>query len=85
MGTVRRTITLTDQQDRWVEAQITAGDFTDDSEYIRDLMRRDQRYSTRIQALRAAIQEGLDSGISEKTVPQVMDEVEARLRADGRL
>ena len=85
MGTVRRTITLTDQQDRWVEAQITAGDFTDDSEYIRDLIRRDQRYNTRIQALRAAIQEGLDSGISEKTVPQVMEEVEARLRADGRL
>ena len=85
MGTVRRTITLTDQQDRWVEAQITAGDFTDDSEYIRDLIRRDQRYNTRIQALRAAIQEGLDSGISEKTVPQVMEEVEARLRADSRL
>ena len=85
MGTVRRTITLTDQQDRWVEVQITAGEFTDDSEYIRDLIRRDQRYNTRIQALRAAIQEGLDSGISEKTVPQVMEEVEARLRADGRL
>ena len=32
-----------------------------------------------------AIQEVLDGGVSEKTVPQIMTEVEARLRADGRL
>lgn len=85
MGTIRRIITLTDQQDQWVNAQITAGDFTDDSEYIRDLIRRDQRHNIRLQALKAAIQEGLDSGLSERTVPEIMEEVEARLRADGRL
>ena len=85
MGTVRRTITLTDQQDQWVKTRITSGDFTDDGEYIRDLIRRDQRQNIRLQALRTAIQEGLDSGLSEWTVPEIMEEVEARLRADGRL
>ena len=42
MGTVRKTITLTDQQDNWVKAQINAGHYTNDSECIRDLIRREQ-------------------------------------------
>ena len=42
MSTVRKTITLTDQQDSWVKAQINAGFYTNDSEYIRDLIRRDK-------------------------------------------
>lgn len=28
MGVVRKTITLTDQQDRWVKAQISAGHYS---------------------------------------------------------
>lgn len=85
MGTVRKTITLTDQQNRWIKTQITAGGFTNDSEYIRDLIRRDQEEGVKFRALKAAIQEGLDSGVSDKTVPQIMQEVESRLRDDGRL
>ena len=85
MGIVRKTITLTDLQDGWIKAQIVAGRFTNDSEYIRDLIRRDQERSAEFEALRTAVQEGLDSGPSEKTVPSIMKEVEARLRNDGRL
>lgn len=36
MATVRKTITLTDQQDNWTKAQIAAGHYTNDSEYIRN-------------------------------------------------
>ena len=85
MGTVRKTVTLTDQQDRWIKVRTAAGDFASGSEYIRDLIRRDQEESVRLQALKSAIQEGLESGVSDKTVPQIMEEVEARLRTDGRL
>ena len=31
MGTVGKTITLTEQQDRWIKAQIEAGHYTNDS------------------------------------------------------
>ena len=85
MGTVRKTVTLTDHQERWIRVRTAAGDFTSDSECIRELIRRDQEESIKLQALKTAIQEGLDSGVSDKTVPQIMEEVEARLRADGRL
>ena len=85
MGTVRKTITVTDQQDSWVKSRIAGGGFTNDSEYIRALIRRDQEWSARYRELNAAIREGIDSGMSDKTVPQIMEDVEARLRADGRL
>lgn len=85
MATVRKTITLTDRQDRWVKAQVAAGGFTNDSEYIRDLIRRDRERSAGYLELEAAIREGIDSGASDRTVTEIMEEVEARLRADGRL
>ena len=62
MGTVRKTITLTDQQDGWVKAQVDAGHYTNDSEYIRDLIRREQERSAEIEAIRAALMEGEASG-----------------------
>ena len=85
MGTMRKTITVTEQQDHWVKSRVAGGGFTNDSEYIRALIRRDQEWSARYGELNAAIREGLASGVSDKTVPQVMEDVEARLRADGRL
>ena len=62
MPTVRKTITLTDQQDSWIKGQIQAGHYTNDSEYIRDLIRREQERAVHIDALRAALIEGESSG-----------------------
>ena len=36
MGTVRKTITLSDQQASWMNAQIEAGYYTSDSECVSD-------------------------------------------------
>jgi antitoxin ParD1/3/4 len=84
MGTTRKTITVPEQQDQWIKAQIERGRFTNDSEDLRDLIRRDQD-SAKFQTLKEAVQEGLDSGVSDRTVPQIMEGVETRLRANGRL
>ncbi|HQT03406.1 MAG: type II toxin-antitoxin system ParD family antitoxin [Gammaproteobacteria bacterium] len=62
MSVVRKTISLTEQQDRWIKAQIHVGNYTSDSEYIRDLIRREQERSTEIEAIRAALIEGELSG-----------------------
>lgn len=84
MGNMRRTITLTDRQDRWSKARAATGNF-DGGGYIREPIHRDQDQNAKFQALKAAIQEGLDRGVSDKTIPMIMEEVEARLRDDGRL
>lgn len=62
MGIARKTITITDQQEAWIKAQVRAGAFTNDSEYIRDLIRRDQARSTELEALRAELIRGELSG-----------------------
>ncbi len=85
MPTVRKTITLTSQQDQWVKTQIAAGRFTNDSEYIRDLIRRDRESDASFHVLQAAIREGLESGMSDRTILQIAKEGEARLRRDGGL
>ena len=61
MRTVQKTITLTDRQDDWIKTQIEAGHYIDDSEYIRDLIRREQERSVGIEGIRAALM-GENSG-----------------------
>ena len=58
MATIRKTITVTDQQD----AQIDAGHYTNDSEFIRDLIRREQERTAEVTAIRQALIEGENSG-----------------------
>ncbi|RUO24458.1 type II toxin-antitoxin system ParD family antitoxin [Aliidiomarina minuta] len=65
MSMHRKTITLTEQQDGWVKRQIESGHFGNDSEYIRDLIRRDQQAQERISMLRNALVEGESSGESK--------------------
>lgn len=62
MSTVRKTITLTAKQDDWIKAQIEAGRYTNDSEYIRDLIRREQERRAELDVIRSALMEGEASG-----------------------
>ncbi len=62
MSTIRKTITVTDQQNNWIKAQISEGAFTNDSEYVRDLIRRDQASKADIETIRAALIQGEESG-----------------------
>lgn len=66
MATIRKTITLTEQQDAWIAAQIAAGHYTNDSETIRDLIRREQERSLEIENIRHALIEGEQSGEPER-------------------
>lgn len=71
MGRIRKNITVTDQQNSWIEAQISAGRFKSESEYICDLIRRDQAGKNEIEVIRAALIEGEESG-----EPQAFDSVQ---------
>jgi antitoxin ParD1/3/4 len=66
--TIRKTITLTTQQNDWIKGQIGAEGFTNDSEYIRDLIRQEQARKASVEAIRKALIEGEQSG-----VPAVFD------------
>lgn len=65
MATVRKTITLTAQQDDWIASQIAAGNYTNDSEAIRDLIRRAQERTLEMDRIRQALIDGEQSGAAE--------------------
>lgn len=78
MTMIRKSITFTQQQDLWVKQQIKNGGYTNDSEYIRDLIRKDQAEKQNLDELRAAVQEGIDSGISNRSVEDIWKEAEQK-------
>ena len=55
-----KTITLTDKQDQWIKSCVASGDFTNESEFIRDVFRR--HYLDQVAELRAALITGEQSG-----------------------
>lgn len=59
---LRKTITVTRQQNEWIKAQIESGNFTNYSEYIRDLVRRDQAQLLEIETIRSELIKGEKSG-----------------------
>lgn len=65
----------------WCEAQVHQGRYSTASDYIRDLIRRDQDMRRGVRLLQAAIDEGLASGISPRTLDEIM--VEARRRGEA--
>ena len=81
MATIRKTITLSDTQESWIKRQIAQGGFTNDSEYIRDLVRRDQEGQAKLAGLRQAIAEGLGSGVSDRSLDDIWAEAEKRSAA----
>ena len=46
----------------WVESQRKNGQYANSSDYVRDLIRKDQQRNQKIEALQKAITEGLKSG-----------------------
>jgi antitoxin ParD1/3/4 len=58
-------VSLPDTLKAWVEAQAATGRFSNASDYVRDLIRRDQERANKLDALQRLISDGLESGESE--------------------
>lgn len=82
----RLTISMPDQMNAYVEGQIAQGRYGNVSEYFRDLVRRDQeRRSEAIAELRAMIDKAEASGISDRTVGDVVAEARREAATKGLL
>jgi antitoxin ParD1/3/4 len=55
-------ISLPDPMREWVESQIDTGQYANNSDYVRDLIRKDQQRATKLEALQDAITKGIESG-----------------------
>ncbi len=58
-------VSLPDPMKEWAEEQSRSGRYSNTSDYVRDLIRRDQERHQAIAALQQAVEEGLASGPPE--------------------
>jgi antitoxin ParD1/3/4 len=65
-------VSLPDPMKDWVEQQARTGRYSNASDYIRDLIRRDQERAARLAELQRLITEGLESGVSDRSMTEVL-------------
>lgn len=65
-------VSLPDDMKNWVEDQTQTGRYSNASDYVRDLIRKDQDRVEKIAQMQMAINEGLKSGISKKSMNDVL-------------
>ncbi|MHA6690791.1 type II toxin-antitoxin system ParD family antitoxin [Devosia sp. A449] len=77
-------ISLPDAMKAWVEEQVQSGRYGNSSDYVRDLVRRDQRAYAQ-QKLQDMVDEALASGIVEigrdELLARLMDRAQAAVNA----
>lgn len=73
-------VSLPDQMKDWVEEQSRSGSYANSSDYVRDLIRRDQTRAAAIAELQSAIDTGLASGPAKALTA---DEFKASMRRNG--
>jgi antitoxin ParD1/3/4 len=74
----RKTITVTEQQESWIKSQIDSGNYGNDSEYLRELIRLDQEYKNKIAMLRSALIEGEKSGVTDRSMADILNDAKER-------
>ncbi|MBL4766373.1 MAG: type II toxin-antitoxin system ParD family antitoxin [Rhodobacteraceae bacterium] len=73
-------VSLPEQMKSWVEQQSAGGRFANSSDYVRDLIRRDQERGVVIAELQAAIDAGLNSGHASPFDPAALKQKMHRSR-----
>lgn len=71
-------VSLPDMMKEWVENQIESGHYSNSSDYVRDLIRRDQAYHEKRELLIKALEEGEKSGISASSLDDIWQGVKSR-------
>ena len=73
-------ISIPEKLKSWAEARVAEGRYSSTSDYVRDLVRRDQEAEEARRTLQAAIDEGRSSGISKRTIEDIIADDRARRR-----
>lgn len=74
MAVIRKSITFIAHQNNFVKSVVEAENYTNDSEYIRDLIRKDQINKQHDDMLSPMLVDGMESRRSAETVGRTFDE-----------
>ncbi|MGE0004150.1 MAG: type II toxin-antitoxin system ParD family antitoxin [Parvibaculaceae bacterium] len=77
-------VSLPGSMKEWVEAQAETGRYANASDYIRDLIRRDQERNDKIAAMQRFVDDGLKSGIGGRERNELFALARARAKKPRR-
>jgi antitoxin ParD1/3/4 len=70
-------ISLPDQMKDWVEQQVATGRYANSSDYVRDVLRREQAMVARLQAM---VDEAVSSGVVDMSPAELFEDIKRRNR-----
>ena len=73
-------ISLPDAMKQWVEDQVQTGRYGNSSDYVRDLVRRDQERAGAREKLQQMVDEALASGIVEMSRDELLERMRLKAR-----
>lgn len=85
MPMIKKSITVTDQQEQWIQAQMASGHYASDSEVLRDLIRKEQMRNAQIESIRKELIKAECRGFTDKSPKDIMQAVIKRKQANGEL
>ena len=74
-------VSIPDKLKGWAESRVAEGRYSSTSDYVRDLVRRDQEQEEARRRLQAAIDEGLASPETDATIDDIIAEGRRRRAA----
>lgn len=77
MGIVRKTISLPEEQDAWVKAQVASGRFASDSEVHRALVNLFKDADQKRDELAAAVKAGFESGYVDQSISEIVADIKS--------
>ena len=79
MAMVKKSITVTDQQDSWIKTQIEMGHYGNESEVVRELIRerqmREQETNHEVELIRAKLLQAEASGFTDQGAAEILKEI----------
>ena len=85
MAMVKKSITVTDQQDKWIQSQMATGNYATDSEIIREALREKEMRTAEIEYIRARLIASEQSGFTDLSGDEILEKSKNELRKSGEL
>ncbi|MCH7399740.1 type II toxin-antitoxin system ParD family antitoxin [Belliella sp. DSM 107340] len=81
----RQTITVNEPNDRWMKEKIQSDEYSSKSELINELIRRQREQEENRFWLRMELIKGEASGVSDKSMSEILEEAKNRVRRENEL
>jgi len=76
---VTMNVSLPEAMKSWVESHARSGRYSNSSDYVRDLIRRDQDQAAMIANMQARVTEGINSGIGNHSMDELREVAHKRI------